>query len=381
MDTIKLFYEDAYIREFDAELLSCQPEGDHFKAVLDRTAFFPEGGGQYGDIGYLGEARVLDTQERDGLIYHKVDREVPAGTVHGCLDWNVRFDRMQQHSGEHILSGLVHRRFGYNNVGFHLNDDYCVVDFDGPITRDEMREMENEINLSVFQNQRINILYPDDEKLKKLDYRSKKEINGRVRLVEIEGTDLCACCAPHVRQTGEIGLVKIVGQESHRGGVRLVMLAGSRALKAYQHKQDQAKEIGAMLCANEDLLTDAVRRMHEENQKLKYDLLGMEKKLMISIAERVNIDSNISLVFSPDLGKDQIRELVNLVLSRGARICGAFSGDDRDGYRYVIGSKAQDVRKINEMLKEKFSARGGGKPEMVQGSLSGTESEIKALLL
>ena len=209
--TRRLYYEDSHQREFDGEVLACETEGEAFQVLLDQTAFFPEGGGQYADTGALNGVRVLDVKDRKGMIWHKTEGPLEPGTrVHGIIDWEQRFDRMQQHTGEHIVSGLVHQRFGYDNVGFHLGEDYCTMDFSGPITREELKEIEREANRAVFADLPVTVFYPSKEELEDLEYRSKIEIQGQVRLVSIPGYDLCACCAPHMAHTGEIGLIKLV---------------------------------------------------------------------------------------------------------------------------------------------------------------------------
>lgn len=380
-DTVKLFYEDAYLKEFEAEVLSCEPDKKGFKVVLDRTAFFPEGGGQYGDTGFLDGIRVTDTREKGGQIWHFTEQPLePGRRVVGKLDWEVRFDRMQQHSGEHIVSGLVHRRFGYDNVGFHLGADYCTMDFNGPITGEELKEIEQEANRAVFANLPVTAKYPDRETLAELDYRSKIEIEGQVRLIEIPGVDLCACCAPHVSETGQIGLIKLVGMMNYKGGERITMLSGSWALADYQSKQESVKRIGALLCEKEAAVADAVERLKGEQTALKAEVAELGKKLLAFRAEQIDVSPECVLVFDGALSGDEPRELMNLLLERGAKACGIFAGTDEKGYRYVIGSREQDMRPLNQKLKEAFGARGGGKPEMVQGSLAGTEEKIRALL-
>ena len=189
--TVKLFYEDTAVKEFDAAVLSCGPVKDGYEAVLDRTAFFPEGGGQYGDTGWIDGIPVTDTREKGGIIYHYVKEPLEAGRqVHGRLDWDIRFERMQQHSAEHIVSGIIHRRFGYENVGFHLGADYCTMDFNGPITKEQLREIEEEANRAVFADLPVYVLYPDKETLAQMEYRSKIEIEGQVRIIEIPGIDV-----------------------------------------------------------------------------------------------------------------------------------------------------------------------------------------------
>lgn len=379
--TEKLFYKDSCIKEFDAAVLSCEPEKDGYKAVLDRTAFFPEGGGQYGDTGVLNGIPVTDTKEKDGIVYHYTKKPLEVGVkVYGKLDWELRFERMQQHSAEHIVSGIVHRRFGYENVGFHLGADYCTMDFNGPITKDELREIEAEANRAVFSNIPVYVKYPDERLLARMEYRSKIKITGQVRIVEIPGIDVCACCAPHVQSTGQIGLIKLVDMTNYKGGERIHMLSGIRALSDYQRKQESAKRIGSLLCEKEDHLTDAVEHLKQEAVKLKGEIAGLKRQILIYKAQETDISEGVVFVFDKDLTGEAPRELMNLLLERGARVCAVFAGTEEKGYRYVIGSRTEDVRLLNQKLKEKFSARGGGKPEMVQGSLTGTVDQIKALL-
>ena len=210
--TVKLFYQDSHLKEFEAQVVSSRECGDCFETELDRTAFFPEGGGQYADTGTIGGVRVLDVQEKDGRVLHITDAPlIPGEKVTGRIDWAERFMKMQQHTGEHIVSGLVHARFGYNNVGFHLGREDCTMDFDGEITPEELREIEKKANRAVWENLEVQVLYPSEEELAEIDYRSKIEIEGKVRIVVIPGYDVCACCAPHVKRTGEIGLIKLTG--------------------------------------------------------------------------------------------------------------------------------------------------------------------------
>lgn len=380
-NTVKLFYEDTAVKEFDAAVLSCGPVKDGYAAVLDRTAFFPEGGGQYGDTGWIDGIPVTDTREKGGIIYHYVKEPLEAGKqVHGKLDWDIRFERMQQHSAEHIVSGIIHRRFGYENVGFHLGADYCTMDFNGPITKEQLREIEEEANRAVFADFPVHVLYPDKETLAQMEYRSKIEIEGQVRIIEIPGIDVCACCAPHVESAGQIGLVKLVDMTNYKGGERIHMLSGIRALRDYQRKQESARKIGSILCEQESKLVDAVEHMRQEDIRLKGEIAGLRKQILRNRAGEIDVTEHVVTVFEEGLSGDEAREFMNFLLERGAGVCAVFAGTEEAGYRYVIGSRTEDVRPMNKRLKENFGARGGGRPEMVQGSLTGTRDRIKALL-
>ena len=211
METEKLFYKDSFTKEFQAKVTACEPWKTGYRIVLSQTGFFPEGGGQTADTGRLNAVPVLDVQEEQGILYHFTQQPLEVGTeVKGTLNWEERFWKMQHHSGEHIVSGLIHKHFGYHNVGFHLGSQVVTLDFDGIITKEELRMIEKEANQAVAQNIEIQVSYPSKEELSRLEYRSKIEIEGQVRIVTIPGYDVCACCAPHMRYTGQIGMIKLV---------------------------------------------------------------------------------------------------------------------------------------------------------------------------
>ncbi len=379
--TEKLFYQNSYRKEFEAKVLSCEPEGERYRAVLDQTAFFPEGGGQYGDVGWLDTAEVVDTREKDGVIYHIVTAPLETGAlVKGRLDWEVRFDRMQQHTGEHIISGLVHSRLGYDNVGFHLGGDYCTMDFNGPITREELKEIELAANQAVFQNLEVGITYPSREELASMEYRSKIEIQGQVRIITIPGYDVCACCAPHLGATGEIGLIKLVHMMNYKGGERITMLCGFRALADYDRKDESAKAVSALLSAKEEGIAEAVAHLKEEAGSLKGKIASLQQKMLAYQAAEIPVEEEVVTVFDSGLSGNGPRELMNLLLNKGARVCAVFAGNEEEGYRYVIGSRQTDVRPFCQRLNAAFEGRGGGKPGMVQGSLCGNEEAIRAEL-
>ena len=375
--TEKLFYHDSHLKEFEAHVVSCEQAGDLFKIVLNQTVFFPEGGGQYADKGVLGDVNVLDVHEKNEIIYHTTGAPLEPGTkVYGKINWEERFEKMQQHTGEHIVSGIVNRRFGYQNVGFHLSDTYCTLDFNGPITKEQLKEIELEANKAVFENLDIDVSYPSKEVLAQMEYRSKIEIEGQVRIVTVPGYDVCACCAPHVKKTGEIGLIKLVNMANYKGGVRITMLCGFRALRDYDKKDINVKEISASLCAKEYEVADAVRHLKEEHSSLKGKLANLQQKMMVYRANEIEVDDEITVVFDAELSGNGPRELMNLLLDRGVKVAAVFAGTDENGYRYVIGSRVCDVRPISKKINALFNGRGGGKPEMVQGSLSGSEEEI-----
>lgn len=378
--TEKLFYKDSYCKTFTATVISCEPFGDSYKAVLDRTAFFPEGGGQYADPGMLNHVTVTDVQEKNGMIYHYIEKELEVGSeVKGAIDWEKRFSRMQQHTAEHIISGLIHQKFGYNNVGFHLADNYCTLDMDGPMTKEQLREIEFEANKAVFANIPVEIIYPSKEELKNLEYRSKIEIEGQVRIINIPGYDVCACCAPHLLSTGEIGLIKFVQSQNYKGGVRITMLSGDRAFWDYCRKEDSIKEIMASLAAKEELVSEAVVHLKEENFELKQKLYDQQRRLLKQMAEQV-AEEQVVCIFDEMLEGSAPRDLMNMILEKGAEICAVFAGNEVNGFRYVIGSHDIDLRNLCKALNTAFEGRGGGKPFMVQGSLKGACPDIKKMI-
>ena len=378
--TEKLFYQDSHRSTFTAIVQEVRPSGNGYEIILDRTAFFPEGGGQSSDTGSLGGVSVSDVQEIDGKIIHYTDGPLVEGTeVEGCIDWTERFSKMQQHTGEHIVSGLIHKIYGYHNVGFHLGTDSVTLDFNGVVPKEKLHEIEQLANEAAAKNLPVQVLYPTDEELSKISYRSKIEIEGQVRIVVIDGYDVCACCAPHVKQTGEIGLIKLVGMQNYKGGVRISMLCGFRALEDYYQKEKNNREIAVMLSAKEYETAVEVERLQEELAMKKAKIAELERKFLEQKVETLDISSEIVCLFE-ETDPVMTRELVNLLLKKGAKMAAVFSGNEREGYRYVLGSRSLDVRENGKLLNEAFHGRGGGKPEMVQGTVQGKREEIEAFL-
>lgn len=377
--TEKLFYEDSHMREFDAVVVGCEERKEGFGVILDRTAFFPEGGGQFGDTGWLNDLEVVDTREKKGVIYHVMRQPMELGTkVHGRLHFEQRFDRMQQHTGEHIISGIVHALFGCDNVGFHLGADITTLDFNRELTPEQVQDVEVRTNRAVFANVPVQVRYPDKETLAEMEYRSKIEIEGQVRIVEIPGVDMCACCAPHTSTTGEVGLIKILSCDRHRGGCRMTMVSGMRALQDYRAKQQSVTEVSVTLSAKPEKIGEAVLHAKEQQMKLRENLNRMQAVYLKGKLAAVQPEDTSVLLFEEELDTVAIRNFINDAMAICDGICGAFVGNDQMGYRYILGSRTADMRQVSRQLNEKFQGRGGGKPEMVQGSLNGTQAEITA---
>lgn len=378
--TEKLYYENSYIQRFEAEVLACEKQEDYYEIVLDKTAFFPEGGGQSADRGFLNGIPVSDAREKNGIVYHITSQPIHPGTsVLGEIDFKERFSKMQQHTGEHIISGIVHRRFGWHNVGFHLGSEIVTMDFDGALNADELADIEYQANEIAFSNRKVEVSYPAKEDLEKLEYRSKIEIEGQVRIVTIPGVDVCACCAPHVNNTGEIGMIKIVDAQKYKGGTRVSMVCGFRALHDYRTKERNINQISVVLSAKPDLSAEAVLRQKEELQHDKDRMIYFQGKYIEEKAGRIpdGGDGHIGmLLFEEDLDSSMMRKYVNLSVGKTDGISGCFVGDDQNGYRYVLGSETLDVRSISGEMNRDLDGKGGGKPGMVQGSVNGTKEQI-----
>jgi len=292
--TEKLFYEDVYLKEFDAKVVSCVKADNGFDVVLDKTAFFPTGGGQPCDLGGIDGKNVIDVSEKDGIIHHITDGELAVGcTVHGKIDWDRRFMLMQNHSGEHLLSGIVHYRHGLNNVGYHMGTDFITVDFDGILTDEQIESAEAAVNEIIAKNIEILIKYPSEEELKMLEYRSKKELTGQIRIVETPGIDVCACCGTHVVKTGEIELMKVVSHMKYKSGVRLFILSGKRAFEDYKRKNNDIYKLSAMLSRKPEEVTDGVSQVICELDSLKFAFDGLKRKYFTEITKNLPEKSGI----------------------------------------------------------------------------------------
>ena len=407
----KLYYEDVHMTEFEATVTECiyDEKKKIYKVVLNQTAFFPEEGGQVADKGTItflpqnefdtNNGKVTSIQEMDptpihltlldahiknDVIYHYVEQEIPVGTeVKGCVDWTQRFDFMQQHSGEHIISGLVNKYYGYDNVGFHLGLQEVTLDFNGSLTLEQLREIELKANEAVWKNLPINIAYPSSEELSSLEYRSKLDLTENVRIVTIPGYDVCACCAPHVDTTGQIGIIKITNVQSHRGGIRVNILCGNRALQDYTVKQNNAFAVSASLSVKQDFISDGVERLKEENFKQKEVINRLQAAILKNLAENLPAPSESShaILFVEPMDDIAIRNLINELFSKYSGYVGVFWGNDIDGYRYIVGSSKLDCRELATALREKFGAKGGGKAPMLQGNITATREQIETVIL
>lgn len=370
--TEKLYYQDSHMKEFTAAVVSC--EWDEKKAcysvALDRTAFFPEGGGQYADSGVLGGIAVEDVKEKDEIIFHYLKQPLEVGAqVQGAINYEERFSKMQQHTGEHIVSGLVHGRFGYDNVGFHLGQELVTMDFNGTFSEEELAQVEMEANGAVVKNIPIEAAYPTKEELDRMDYRSKKELSGRIRIVTVPGYDVCACCAPHVTLTGEIGIIRLIDAVKYKGGTRVTMVCGFRALQDYRLKEQNIREISRALSAKPYETAEAVQRLQGEVQLWKDKLIRSQMAYMEKKLNEIPVNTRDYILFEAEMDKTAARKFVDAGMQKCSGICGIFLGSEKSGYQYTLGSKSTDLRVFLKAFHERFPGKGGGKPEMVQGTV------------
>ena len=377
-ETKKLYYEDVYKKEFTAKVLECRQGKKGYEVILDQTAFYPEGGGQPGDTGSLGEAAVTDVHEKNGELIHYTDRALEPGMeVQGQINWARRFDLMQQHSGEHIVSGLVHEAFGYENVGFHMGSDVITIDFSGMLDEAQMAEIEAKANQIIWENQEVEIFYPTEEELKNLEYRSKKELSGWVRIVRFPGADTCACCGTHVTRTGEIGMVKLLSVVKFREGVRMEMISGRRVLDYLNMVNEQNRQISVKLSAKMDKTAQAVARLQDENFALKGRVHSLEENFIANEAAKWKECEN-PLLFEEGMEAGSVQKLADAVLQVCKGRCAVFSRNTDGSYKYAMGEKDGDLRQFTKDMNAALNGRGGGKPFFVQGSVQASEKEIRA---
>ena len=415
--TERLYETNAYLTRCEAAVLSvCKLPADKTDAssderdvqresecrmeiILDRTVFFPEGGGQSSDIGWICKTgngnncrsamyAVTDVQILDGVIRHTVSCPEddamffqPGDQVILQINWERRFGFMQNHTGEHILSGLMHNRYGFDNIGFHLSDNSVTLDVNGQLSEEEILLLEWEANEVIYRNLPVEVSYPDKDELEKISYRSKIEIEGQVRLVTIPEVDVCACCATHVRRTGEIGLIKIVKTLRFNGGMRLFIACGRRAFALMQKRQQRIEEVSHLTNRSQDEIGDGVKHLLDEIGELKQKNRDLEYKAAFLRLETIPEDQENVFLFVGDMDNIVQRNLVNRLCEEHDGFCGVFAGSDKENkYRYIVGSRKMDSRNVQKVLREKLGAKGGGKPEMIQGSVTGTESCIAEVL-
>ena len=394
MSTLELYYTYPYKTDFEADIISIDTsdsEKNTYKVILNQTLFFPEAGGQSSDKGeiILGDITTVVENvqiDKEGTITHYIHSSSPLDTktlvdtgIRGRIDWEHRFSNMQQHSGEHIFSGIVHEKYGYDNVGFHLSDNSVTMDYNGYLSPDDVAEIESLVNKVIAGNVDVICSFPRDNELESMAYRCKGELTGDVRIVEIKGVDICACCCPHVAKTGEIGLLKVISSIKYKGGTRLSILCGFRALKYFSSLQADMNELRTLLSSELSEVVNNVAAIKNEREELKIKLREANKAKLISEIDHLP-NSAKALIFTDEVDAKSQREALNYLIERRDNYCGILVGDDKKGYSYLIGSNSLDSTLIGAKLKESFGAKGGGKKEMIQGFVEAKACDIKALL-
>lgn len=375
--TEKLYYSDGHLSRFTARVTSCEKEDGTWAVKLDRSAFFPGGGGQEADEGVLSDMKLLGLREEGEDIVHLTPAPLePGALVEGRIDWPLRFSRMQGHSGEHILSGTVHRLFGYDNVGFHMGEEAITIDFSGELSREDLSRAELEANRAIWRDVPVRTLLPTPGELAAMDYRSKKELTGQVRIVEIEGVDLCACCAPHVSHSGEVGLLKIIDSMRHRGGTRMTLLCGEAALLDYEALHENNAAVSAALSAKRLETGGAIARVMAEQEERRAELTKLKRELLQLKAAALRPTEGSICIFESDIDMITLRELVNAGSELAGKVCAGFAGTDGD-YKYIIGSRTVPLRARAKEINAAIDGRGGGSDAMIQGTSRARREDIE----
>lgn len=378
MEVRKLYYEDPHIREFTACVVSCEPSEKGWRVMLSATAFYPEGGGQACDLGTLGSARVLDVREEGEQVVHLCDSPLEVGVqVSGRIDWQRRFDLMQQHTGEHILSGLIFEKYGYHNIGFHVGKVAMEVDFDGPIPADVLQELEMAANQAVWEDIPLRCWYPAPEELPNVFYRTKRALPWPVRIVQIPGYDSCACCGVHVKRTGEVGLIKILSCTKFHEGIRLEMLCGRRAYDYMCRVYNENRQVSQIFSAKPLETGAAAQKAAQDLTQEKLLTGSLRSRIFAGIAAQSAGKENV-LHFEPALAPGQVRQLAEAIAAVCTGTAAVFSGTDETGYTLCLVSQNRDVRALGAQACQALQGRGGGKPGAFQGSFRTSKEEIEA---
>ena len=378
METEKLYYADPFLAEFTATVLDCQADKNGFSVVLNRTAFYPEGGGQPADHGTLNGSSVTDVHEKAGLIFHTVEQAVePGSLVTGKLDWARRFDHMQQHSGEHILSGILCQNYHCDNVGFHLGADTVTIDYNAEISWEQALAAEAEANAVIWADRAVEIAYPSSSELQALDYRSKKELTGQVRIVTFPAADCCACCGTHVLRAGQVGLVKVLSCQKFREGVRLEIVCGRRALRLLSTVYDQNRAAAQALSVKPVDTFSAVERLQSELAAAKTRVNELEEQSFLSLATGYEGAGNTLLLSSP-LRPDAVRKLADAVAQRCGGLAAVFAGEETVWNYALVRADGQDIAPLVKDLNAALHGRGGGRNGFAQGSVQAEKAAIQA---
>ena len=380
MVTRKLYYEDSHLKTFSARVESCEEAPRGWWVILDATAFYPEGGGQACDLGTLGGRTVLDVRERGEAVAHLCDGPLNIGEiVEGTIDWARRFDLMQQHSGEHMISGVIFSLYGFQNMGFHIGSELVTVDVAGPVPPEMLQQIEDTTNTAIWQNLPVKTWYPSAEELPHIPYRSKKALEGPVRIVEFPGIDICACCGTHVKLSGEIGLVKLLSCVKFRNGVRIEMISGARAVSYLSRALEQNRQVSQAFSAKLMETGEAARKMNEALNAEKFKVTGLQWQLFNHVAESFRDKGNV-LRFEKNMAPVDVRELADRIAKVSGGIAAVFTGE-KESYQLCLVSHSGDVKQLGSTMAKALNGRGGGKPGFFQGSVAATEEQIREFFL
>lgn len=375
-----LYYQDQYLKEFTANVLSCEMIDDIYAVILSNTAFYPEGGGQSSDIGYLGDSEVINVKEKDNQIIHYVKDEVEVNKEVKCyINWDKRFDNMQNHTAEHIVSGLIHKLFGYDNVGFHMGE-VIQVDFNGPLTKENIKKVEDEANKVIYKNIDVEELWPNNNELESLDYRSKLDLKDNVRIIKIDDIDMCACCGTHVKKTGEIGIIKIISISKHKDGVRLEMLAGNRCFNYLRNIFDENHEISVLLSAPLDDTFSYVNRLKDDISK-KNEEKNYYSELYLSNKNYSVLDDGIVFEIEDNIDKNILRKHANNLLAKDNINTVVIINKTINNNEYIIMSKNINLKEAIKEINMKLNGKGGGSTDIVQGSFMSEIDDIKRVIV
>lgn len=371
----ELYYKDNYLKEFKAQIIESIEENGRFMVVLSQTAFYPEGGGQLADTGIIDGVKVMDVQEREGKIYHIVEKEISEGKTVNCkIDFDKRFSNMQHHTGEHIVSGIINQKYGADNIGFHMGRDVVTVDFNVLLNKEQIKEVEKLANEAIYKNIDVQVIISNKEELENLNYRSKKDLDGDIRIVKIPGYDTCACCGIHVAKTGEIGIIKILSIEKYKKGTRIYMICGQKAINKYNEIYESIDSVSTLLSVKHNEVFDAVMNLKKDIQKEISKNTELQNKLLDEKIKNINRQKNI-IFFEENISSKEMKNMLNKLKAKAENIVAIFSIEENT-CKYMIESENIDISQLGKSLNEKFNGKGGGKKNFLQGQIIGNKEEI-----
>ncbi len=372
--TNKLYYENVYKKEFFATVIDIKENSKNYEIILDKTLFYPEGGGQPSDIGYINNIPVYDVQIKEDIISHYILKEHDinfkvSDEIKGIIDFDRRYELMQCHTAEHLITGISNKLYGYDNVGFNISDHLMTIDLNGKLDEQMVQNLEMQINMAIWQGNSVNISYPTSTELEKLNYRSKIKLEGNVRIVTVNNIDCCACCGLHLQNVSEIGLVKFISVKNHKSGTRILCLAGKRALKDYMYKHNCFNEIGQLMSLKTEKVFDGITKLYENNNQLKYNFTKFKEKHFDYIIKDIK-QQKINIIVENNLD-DKDMQYINNLLKEKSEIAVVIS-EIENSVKYCIASKTVDMKQLSKTINETFNGRGGGSVTFAKGVLQTT---------